>query len=94
LRQHALGLLGGILWYIGAIAILLGTRVEGAAKVQPGMDYALSQGSIVIAAICGLFIWKEFADADSRVKTYLGLTLVLLAIGIGLISTGTAAPAS
>jgi glucose uptake protein len=93
IRQHVPGLLGGILWYIGAIAVLLESRVDGPAKVQPSIGYALSQGGIIIAAICGLLIWKEFADADYKVKTYLGLALVLLAIGIGLVSTGAAAPA-
>ncbi len=93
LQRHGMGLLGGIVWYIGAIASLLGSRVEGAAKVQPSIGYALGQAGIIIAAICGLFLWREFANADSKVKTYLGLMLVLLAIGIGLVSTASLPPA-
>lgn len=92
-KKHSLGILGGIVWYVGAIASLLASRVEGAARVQASVGYAFSQTGIIIAAICGLFLWREFAGADSRVKTWLGLMLVLLAIGIGLVSSSSIAPA-
>ncbi|HTA45945.1 MAG TPA: GRP family sugar transporter [Bryobacteraceae bacterium] len=91
LNRHLLGILGGIVWYIGAIASLLASRAEGAARVQPSVGFAFSQIGIIIAAICGLFLWREFAGADSKVKTYLGLMLVLLAIGIGLVSSSSIA---
>ena len=78
MRSHGLGLLGGIIWYIGAIATLLGNRVDGAAKVQPAFVFAFSQAGIIIASICGIVVWNEFAGADARVKTYLGLMLTLL----------------
>jgi glucose uptake protein len=93
IRSHAMGLLGGIIWYIGAIATLLGNRVEGAAKVRPPYAFALSQAGIIIASICGIVVWNEFAGADFKVKTYLGLMLILLAIGIGIISTASLVPA-
>ncbi|MGA2713589.1 MAG: GRP family sugar transporter [Bryobacteraceae bacterium] len=92
-QRHGMGVLGGILWYIGAIASLVGGRVEGAAKVQPPIVYVLGQGGMIIAALCGLLIWNEFDRADSRVKTYLALTLVLLAIGIGIVTTTSPVPA-
>ncbi len=61
LPRHAVGILGGIVWYIGLIATLIGGRVEGAAHVGAPVSYALAQTGIVIAALCGLFLWKEFA---------------------------------
>ncbi len=94
MKRHGLGVLGGILWYFGAIASLLASRVEGAARVQPSIGYALAQAGIIIAAICGLFVWHEFDGADPKVKTYLGLMLILLVIGIGLVSSGSTAPAN
>jgi glucose uptake protein len=93
MQSHGMGLLGGIIWYIGAIATLLGNRVEGAAKVQPSYVFAFSQVGIIIASICGIVVWTEFAGADPKVKTYLGLMLVLLAIGIGIVSTASLVPA-
>ncbi len=92
-KNHGMGLLGGIIWYIGAIATLLGNRVEGAAKVQPPFVFAFSQAGIIIASICGIVVWNEFAGADAKVKTYLGLMLILLAIGIGIVSTASLVPA-
>jgi glucose uptake protein len=93
IKSHGMGLLGGIIWYIGAIATLLGNRVEGAPKVQPAYVFAFSQVGIIIASICGIVVWHEFAGADPKVKTYLGLMLVLLAIGIGIVSTASLVPA-
>jgi glucose uptake protein len=93
-QRHAMGVLGGILWYFGAIASLIGSRSELTAKIQPPIIYALSQSGAIIAALCGLLIWKEFADADTKVKTYLGLMLVLVAIGIGIVSTTSVVPAN
>lgn len=94
MQRHGMGLLGGILWYAGAIAILIGGRVAGPLKVQPPILYVVGQGGIIIAAICGLLIWKEFVGADTRVKTYLGLMLILLAIGIGIVSSASVIPAN
>jgi glucose uptake protein len=93
IRSHGMGLLGGIIWYIGAIATFIGNRVEGAAKVQATYVFAFSQAGIIIASICGIVVWNEFAGADIRVKTYLGLMLVLLALGIGIVSTASVVPA-
>jgi glucose uptake protein len=93
MQEHVMGALGGAIWYIGTITSLLGSRVEGSARVQPPLLYAFGQGGIIIAALCGIFIWSEFAGADVRVKTLLGLMLILLVIGIGLISTASLVPA-
>lgn len=89
-KQHVLGIFGGILWYAGMIASLVAFRAEGAAQVQPSVTYALAQGGIVIAVICGLFFWRELDGAESSVKTRLGLMLVLLVVGIGLSAAGVA----
>jgi glucose uptake protein len=94
MQRHGMGLLGGILWYSGAIATLIGGREGGVLKMQPSIVYTVGQGGIIIAAICGLLIWKEFVGADMRVKTYLGLMLILLAIGIGIVSTASILPAN
>jgi glucose uptake protein len=90
MKRHGQGMLGGLLWYGGLIAILVAGRVEGRAHVAPALSYGVSQGSIVIAAICGLVIWKEFANADAKVKTYLGLMFGLLVVGTGHVSFAAA----
>ena len=91
LSRHGLGIIGGIVWYVGMVAILVGGRVEGAARVAAPVSYALEQGAIVIALLCGLFLWREYAGADSSVKFRLGLMCFLLLVGIGVMTAGVAA---
>ncbi len=91
LSRHGLGIVAGIVWYMGMIAILVGGRVEGAARVAAPVGYALEQGAIVVALLCGLFLWREYSDADNSVKIRLGLMVVLLLAGIGVMTAGVAA---
>lgn len=91
LNRHMWGILGGMLLYTGVIANLASDRVEGSARMSTGIGYALGQGGIIIAALSGIVIWKEFEGADAKVKTYLALMLILLLIGIGTVSTGSLA---
>jgi glucose uptake protein len=91
LSRHFLGIIGGIVWYIGMVAILVGGRVEGAVRVAAPVSYALEQGAIVIALLCGLFLWREYAGADHSVKLRLGLMCFLLLVGIGVMTAGVAA---
>ncbi len=90
LRRHALGIAGGIVWYAGLIAILLRGRVEGAAQPGAPVSYAIQQSAILIAALCGLFLWGEFNGADFSVKVRLGLMFVLLAAGISALTASLA----
>lgn len=90
LQRHGLGILGGIIWYVGMIASLIAGRVEGAARVGAGVTYALAQGGVIIAALCGLFLWREYTGADSSVKIRLGLMFLLLLAGIGVMTAGVA----
>jgi glucose uptake protein len=91
-KRHITGLLGGILWYGGLIASLVASKVEGPAQISISISYGLQQAAIVIAALCGVFLWREFDGAQSSVKVRLGLMLVLLAAGIGLSAVGLPAP--
>jgi glucose uptake protein len=88
--RHALGIVGGIVWYIGMIASLIAGRVEGAARVSMPLSYGLVQGGMVIAAVCGLYFWREYTGADTTVKMQLGLMFLLLLSGIGLLSAALA----
>jgi glucose uptake protein len=92
--RHLLGLAGGCLWYIGLIASLIAGRVEGTARVSIPLSYCLGQGGIVIAALCGLYVWGEYPGADTTVKLRLGAMLLLLLAGIGLLSAAVVAPPS
>lgn len=90
LPRHALGVLGGAIWYVGLIASLIAARAEGAAHVGPKVGYALEQGGVVIAALCGLFLWREYQGGDGSVRVRVGLMFVLLMAGIGVMTAGVA----
>ena len=87
LSMHMKGLIGGVMFFIALIASLIAARAEGPAQVQPFLNYGLGQIGIIVAALWGLLRWKEFSDADSKVKIELALMFVLLIAGIGLSST-------
>jgi glucose uptake protein len=86
LRQHLLGLISGAVWLCGFAASLVSATTEGKAAVGPAISFGLLQGSVVIAALWGLLFWKEFTEADGRVRSMLLIMLVLLVCGIGLIA--------
>ncbi|HWF09172.1 MAG TPA: GRP family sugar transporter [Bryobacteraceae bacterium] len=91
ISRHALGWLGGAIWYVGLNTSLINARIEGAAKVPAQISFGLAQASIVIAVLCGLFLWREM-DAGDGVKSRVWVMLALLAAGIGLSAAGLASP--
>jgi glucose uptake protein len=90
LQKHALGVFGGIVWYAGLIAILVRARFDATARVSTQASYAIEQSAMLIAALCGLLVWKEYDGSDSSVRLRLGLMFVLLAVGIGAMTAGVA----
>ncbi len=85
-KQHLLGLLGGMIWCIGTIANFAASSAPPQVNVGPAVSYALGQGATLISALWGLLVWKEFAGATRRVRTLIGVMLVLFVLGLGLIS--------
>ena len=85
-RNHALGLLGGIVWCAGAIMNFAAAAAPPEVNVGPAISYALGQGATMISALWGLLVWKEFRGATARVRMLLTIMLVLFAAGLGAIS--------
>jgi glucose uptake protein len=86
IKQHALGLLGGMIWCTGTIANFVAASAENQAQVGPAVSYAIGQGATMVSVIWGLLVWKEFDGAGMRVKTLLTLMFILFLIGLGLVS--------
>lgn len=80
LRNHFTGILGGIIWCVGMSFSIIASGKAGAA-----ISYGLGQGATVVAALWGIFIWKEFKDAPKGTSVFLNVMLVLYAAGIALI---------
>jgi glucose uptake protein len=70
-KDHLIGILGGVIWHVG-----MSFNIIASGKAGPAISYGLGQGATVIAAIWGIFIWKEFATASKT--TYRNLYLMLL----------------
>jgi len=79
-KDHLIGILGGMIWHVGMSFNIIASGKAGAA-----ISYGLGQGATVIAAIWGIFIWKEFANASKATYRNLYLMLGLYVIGIVLI---------
>lgn len=75
LRTHLVGALGGAIWCLGTAFSYIASGKAGAA-----ISYALGQGAPMIAAIWGVFIWKEFKGAG---KSTFGLLALMFAFFIG-----------
>ena len=80
-RLHSLGLLGGFIWMIG-----LSMNVVASGTAGPAISYALGQGATLIAAIWGVFVWKEFAKAPPGTTPYIAAMFAGYTIGLGLIA--------
>jgi glucose uptake protein len=85
-RNHALGLLGGILWCLGAVMNFVASAAPAEVTVGPAVSYGLGQGATMVSALWGLLVWNEFRGANGRVRMLLTLMLVLFAAGLGAIS--------
>lgn len=80
LRIHGVGILGGCIWGLGNAFNLIAAGKAGAA-----ISYGLGQGATMIAALWGVFIWKEFKGADKSVNSLIAAMFVLFVAGLGLI---------
>lgn len=79
-KDHFIGILGGVIWHVGMSFNIIASGKAGAA-----ISYGLGQGATIVAAIWGIFIWKEFANASRTTYRNLYLMLFLYAAGLGLI---------
>ena len=81
LSGHMLGLLGGFIWGIGMVFNLVAANFTGVA-----ISYAIGQSAPMVAALWGVFAWKEFAGASGRAKLFLVLMFVFYCLAIVLVA--------
>jgi glucose uptake protein len=76
-RNHFIGILGGFIWCLG-----MSFNIIASGKTSPAISYGLGQGATVVAAIWGIFIWKEFKHAPRNVRSLLNVMLLLYVVGL------------
>ncbi len=86
LRQHVMGLLGGVFWCAGMLCFLVARAAEGPAVVSLSLAQGLSAAAVIITALSGLILWKEFHGAQPKVTATLGVMLALYSVGLITIS--------
>ena len=79
-KTHLVGILGGAIWCLGTAFSYIASGKAGAA-----VSYALGQGAPMIAAIWGVFIWKEFKGASKGVYGLLGVMFLFFVAGLAFI---------
>lgn len=77
---HLVGVLGGVIWGLGNSLSLIAAGKAGAA-----VSYGLGQGATLVAALWGVFIWKEFKAAPKGTSGLIAGMFLLFAAGLGLI---------
>jgi glucose uptake protein len=77
---HLVGILGGLIWGLGNSFNLI-----AAGKAGPAISYGLGQGATLIAALWGVFIWKEFKNSPKGTNTLIGAMFLFFIIGLGFI---------
>ena len=77
---HLVGILGGCIWGLGTALSYIAAGKAGAA-----ISYALGQGAPMIAALWGVFIWKEFTGSSKSTDRLLGIMFILFITGLSFI---------
>jgi glucose uptake protein len=81
---HLPGILGGAIWMTA-----LGLNVVASGVAGPAISYALGQGATLIAALWGVFVWREFREASAGTNRLIALMFAAYTVGIVLIGRAT-----
>lgn len=83
---HLAGILGGIIWCIGAVSNFVASVAHLDRPIGPAVSYSIGQGATMISACWGVFVWHEFAGAPRSAKILLFLMFVFFLLGLGLVA--------
>ncbi len=77
---HLTGVLGGIIWGVGMSFNIIASGRAGFA-----ISYGLGQGATMVAALWGVFIWKEFKTAPPGTSRLIAAMFGCFLVGLVLI---------
>lgn len=80
LRLHLIGILGGVIWSMG-----MGLSLLASGRAGPAVSYGLGQGATMVAALWGVFVWREFEAAPPGTGRLLSLMFMLYGAGLVLL---------
>ena len=79
MKEHFTGILGGMIWCVGMTFSII-----AAGKAGFAISYGLGQGATLVAALWGVFIWKEFKGSKGTTGLLVSMFLLFF-IGIGML---------
>ncbi len=79
-KLHLIGILGGVIWGVGMSFSIIASEQAG-----PAIAYGLGQGATMVAALWGVFIWKELKDLPKSKNWLITAMFICFIIGLGLI---------
>ena len=88
-KLHLIGILGGAIWSLG-----MSFSIIAAGSAGPAISYGLGQGATMIAALWGVFIWKEFKDAPKGTNKLIAAMFFFFIVGLALIIAARVMPAA
>lgn len=77
---HLTGILGGMIWNLGMAMSIIASGKAGFA-----ISYGLGQGATLVAALWGVFIWKEFKGSSGQVNLLILLMFLAYLAGLALL---------
>jgi glucose uptake protein len=77
LGTHSIGVLGGLIWGVGMSFSIIASGQAGFA-----ISYGLGQGATMVAALWGVFVWKEFKDAPAGTNKFIALMFICFLVGL------------
>lgn len=79
-KLHLIGIWGGVIWGLGMSFSIIASGAAG-----PAISYGLGQGATMVAALWGVFIWKEFKSAPKGTGNLLTAMFICFILGLALI---------
>jgi glucose uptake protein len=79
-KLHLIGIVGGMIWSLGMALSILSNNAAGAA-----LSYGLGQNATLIAALWGVFIWKEFKGAPKGTNGILAAMFLFFIAGLAVL---------
>jgi glucose uptake protein len=79
-NTHLAGLLGGVIWGVG-----MSLNIIASGRAGYAISYGLGQGATMVAALWGVFVWREFRDARKGVPGLLAAMFLCFIAGLALI---------
>ena len=76
-RDHLWGIVGGMIWGVGMTMSII-----AAGKAGFAISYGLGQGATLVAALWGVFVWREFREAPPGTSRLLAAMFAAFLVGL------------